>query len=494
MKKNILNKILIIVIILSAWSCTDLEEEPIGIMAPESYFKTETDVEAAVFGAYYKMANRLYFGRKYTIAVNLLGDACDIGDLGTPARRISMNNLQADANNGLITEFWPQIYQTIAAASAAVKGAETIADSDKESVIQLKAEATLIRAYCYYNLVRLFGDIPFINEFVTEPSAVDAVSKTPVAEIYESIIADCEYAVENLPDNYENDIRCRPTAGSAKTMLASIYLTLGDYAKAAEYAEDVIAHASTYGYELVDDFTQLWVADNGDMAEHVWTVDFLAGVSVDYWGALTGVRNADKNGWSVVVPSPGFYDMYDEGDYRMETTFITETEVGGVMTPYTGWTWPRIHFGKYCLYVGANANADGIQSGRNYPIFRFAEVYLIAAEALAEVNNGPTDKCYEYVNKIRERARHGGTVPANLETGMSKDQFIDAVLKERLLEFPLEYKRWYDIKRRDLGAEVFEGPNSMEPHDFDPTKKYLLPLPQDELDRNPNLLPQNAGY
>jgi len=494
MKKNILNKILVLVLILLTWACTDLEENPVGVLAPESYFQTIDDVEAAVFGAYYQMAYPYYFGRKYTITVNLLGDACDIGDIGTPARRITMNDLEPDASNGLITAFWPQIYKTISAANSAINGAETIEESDEESVIQLKAEATLIKAYCYYNLVRLFGDIPYIGEFVTDPTSVADISKTPEDEVYEYIIADCEYAAENLPDNYDDDIRCRPTAGSAKTMLASIYLTLGEYDKAAEYAEDVINNASTYGYELVDDFTQLWVADNGDMAEHIWTVDFLAGTTTDYWGPLTGVRNSDMNGWSVVVPSPGLYDMYDEGDYRMETTFVTETEVDGEMTPYTEWTWPRIHFGKYCLYVGANAGSDGTRSGRNYPIFRFAEVYLIAAEALAEVNGGPTAKAYEYINKVRERARHGGTVPANLETGMSKDDFIDAVLKERLLEFPLEYKRWYDIKRRDLGAEVFEGANSMEPHTYDPAKKYLLPLPQDELDRNPNLLPQNDGY
>jgi hypothetical protein len=340
----------------------------------------------------------------------------------------------------------------------------------------------------------LFGDIPYVGEFVTDPASVADISKTPEAEVYQYIIADCEYAAENLPDKYTNDIRCRPTAGAAKTMLASVYLTRGEYAKAAQYAEEVINNASVYGYELLDDFTEIWIADNGDSKEHIWTVDFLAGITDDLWSPMSGVRNADMQGWSVVVPSPGFYDMYEQGDHRMEVTFILETPVGGVMTPYSQWKWPRIHFGKYSLYPGEKANSEGRYSGRNFPIFRFAEVYLIAAEALAEVNNGPNAKAYEYVNKVRERARFGGTVPADLQSGMSKTDFIEAVLKERMLELPLEYKRWFDIKRRQLGEVAFEGANSLEPHSFDPSKNYLLPLPQDELDRNPNLLPQNPGY
>jgi tetratricopeptide (TPR) repeat protein len=494
MRKNILYKALIVAVTIFMGACTDLEENPIGLLAPESYFQTEDDVEAAVMGAYSYLASEPIYGRQYTTAVCLLDDVCDIGDIGTQAARININNHAADASNGMITSFWPRFYQAIGAANAAINGLEKITVTDQTRANELMAEARIIRAHCYYSLVQLFGDIPYVGEFVTDPASVADISKTPEAEVYQYIIADCEYAAENLPDKYTNDIRCRPTAGAAKTMLASVYLTRGEYAKAAQYAEEVINNASVYGYELLDDFTEIWIADNGDSKEHIWTVDFLAGITDDLWSPMSGVRNADMQGWSVVVPSPGFYDMYEQGDHRMEVTFILETPVGGVMTPYSQWKWPRIHFGKYSLYPGEKANSEGRYSGRNFPIFRFAEVYLIAAEALAEVNNGPNAKAYEYVNKVRERARFGGTVPADLQSGMSKTDFIEAVLKERMLELPLEYKRWFDIKRRQLGEVAFEGANSLEPHSFDPSKNYLLPLPQDELDRNPNLLPQNPGY
>jgi hypothetical protein len=130
---------------------------------------------------------------------------------------------------------------------------------------------------------------------------------------------------------------------------------------------------------------------------------------------------------------------------------------------------------------------------------RYAEVLLIAAEALAEINGGPNAEAEGYLNEVRARARNWDgkitTFPEDVPTGLSKDAFIDLVLDDRRLELAFEFKRWYDIKRRDLGVEVFTGPASLEPHpNFDPARDYLMPLPRTELAINPNLLPQNPGY
>jgi hypothetical protein len=112
--------------------------------------------------------------------------------------------------------------------------------------------------------------------------------------------------------------------------------------------------------------------------------------------------------------------------------------------------------------------------------------------------NGPTSEALGYVNQVRARARNWAgsqtDFPVNVPSGISKDHFRELVLDERRLELSFEFKRWWDIKRRQMGDEVFKGPNSLEPHDNFNANQYLLPLPQDELDRNPNLLPQNPGY
>ncbi len=121
----------------------------------------------------------------------------------------------------------------------------------------------------------------------------------------------------------------------------------------------------------------------------------------------------------------------------------------------------------------------------------------MAAEAGNEVS-GPNGELEAYINQVRARARNAAgvmnTYPLDVASGMSKDDFRDMVLEERKVELSFEMKRWWDIKRRNLGDEVFKGPNSYEPHDNFNDNHYLLALPQDEIDRNQNLLPQNPGY
>ena len=498
MKTNKIFKNLIVysLTILLVASCSDiLEEDPIGVISPESFFQKESDLEAAVLGIYTVFGWQEMYGRHLPMTLITLGDASDIANLGTVAHRVQKNNFEFDANDGNINGAWQGLYQAIGAANTAKHGAGLVENINDQKRNELKAEAMIGRAHCYYQLVRLFGDVPYIDYFVTDPDAISRISRISADEIYQHIISDCEFAEQNLPDNYADDIRCRPTKGTAKTMLASVFLTLGQYAEAAQYAEDVINNASTYGYELTENYSDLWIAENGDMPEHIWTVDTESGNNQntrEYWTPWTSP--GEMRGYNVLCPSPGLYDLYEPDDHRIEATFLKEIVNNGDTIPYTEWQYPRFFWAKYS-HPSPQAASDKSNSGYNFSIYRFSEVYLIAAEALAEANNGPTAKAYEYIDKVRERARFGGTSPADLETGMSKEDFIDAVIKERLLEFALEFKRWFDIKRRNLGDEAFKGPNSIEPHPtFDATKHYLMPLPQDELDKNPNLLPQNPGY
>ena len=222
-------------------------------------------------------------------------------------------------------------------------------------------------------------------------------------------------------------------------------------------------------------------------------------------GPITGIRNYSNSntnaGWSVSVPSLEVYMNWDERDYRRSVSFIDSGLVDGVWSGYEKFApnhgSPRPHQAKYFFACGDHRGDCG-RSDNNYSAFRYAEVLLIAAEALNETN-GSESEILSYINEIRARARNAGgatsTFPEDVATGLSQDALRDLILEERRLELAFEYKRWYDIKRRNLGEEVFKGPNSLEPHDnFDASRDYLFPLPQDELDRNANLLPQNSGY
>ncbi len=493
---------------LNFFACSDLKEDPIALLSPEGFFKTKSDVEAAIYGAYGMMADQRYWGRKQSITLMLASDMADIGNTATPARRVQINEFESDATNGMVADFWPQSYKIISAANNAIYGAEIIsADDDTRNA--LKAEAMFARSLVYFNLVRQFGDIPYIGEMVTDPEAVAEISKTSAEDVYLNIIADLEFGKKYLP--MTQDTRARASSGSAATMLADVYLTLGNYEKAYENAKWVIDNSGDLEYGLESDYQNLFDANLQDAQnEPVFVIDFLGQQSGsgsdaafnegdDLLGPLTGVRGVDVEGWAVAVPSMAVYKSWDDRDYRKSVAFTTEAELDGTMIPYTEFPYEaRPHIAKYTRYMG-NATDSKRYSDFNYAIYRYAEVLLIAAEAGNEVNGGPNAELEGYVNQVRERARNAAgvlnTFPEDVQSGLSQDDFRDLVLEERRLELSFEFKRWWDIQRRDMGDEVFKGANSLEPHDnFNPAYDYLLALPQDELDRNPNLLPQNPGY
>ncbi|CAH1001845.1 SusD-like protein P2 [Neolewinella maritima] len=488
-------------------SCSDLEEDPVGLLAPESFFRTPADVETATLGIYAWLASESVYGRKLTLSLQLRSDMCDIGDRNTPGRRQNVNDFEMGADNGMTSAFWPGLYRMIGSANAVIDGATQVEDSP--AVQASVGEARFLRAYAYYHLVRLFGDIPYIDFFITDPVAIGSIEKTPAAEVYANIIADLEAAKASLPDSQPGGIRTRPTRGTAAAYLASVHMTLGQWQAAYDEATFVIANRDAFGYRLMDDFADLFKARIADgLAEHIFAVDFLGnesgggGQNVDWMGPVTGIRqvstaDAPNGGWSVSVPSMLVYTTWDDRDYRKEVSFIDSAVVDGVYSGFEKFApnhgSPRPHMAKFFEFCGNNRGDCGF-SDNNYVAMRYAEILLIAAEAGAEVG-APAGEVVGYINEVRERARFGSDFPADVEPSISGSELIDLIMEERRLELAFEFKRWYDIKRRNLGDEVFKGPSSLEPHpNFDSGRDYLMPIPQDELDRNANLAPQNPGY
>lgn len=503
--KNIFNRILIITLVGCFVSCTDLEEKPVGVLAPEGFFKSPKDVETAIFGAYGWIASERLWGRQFVTAIMLRSDMVDIGDRGTPAERQQVNDFNMDDGNGMVRSFWPYWYQVISAANSAIAGAESLGLAEEE-INPLIAEARFVRGFSYYHLVRVFGDIPYIDFFISDPSSVVGIEKTAAANVYANVLADFEFAKQWLPDQQPGDVRSRPTKGTAASYLASLHLTLQDYQNAYTEAKWVIDNKALFNYSLEPDFQNLFRAELADgLKETIFSLDFLGqqngdgGANDDIMPPMTGIRGTDELAWSVCVPSIAVFNTWDDRDYRKEVSMTDSALINGVLQPYTVFpNTKRPHIAKYRRYPGAS-NAEGRYSDHNYATMRYAEVLLIAAEALVEVSGGSNAEAEGYVNEVRARARNWAgkqtAFPADVPTGLSKDDFIDLVLEERRLELAFEYKRWYDIKRRNLGVEVFTGPNSLEPHpNFDPSRDYLMPLPRTELAINPNLLPQNPGY
>ncbi len=492
--------------------CSDLEEEPVGILSPDGLFQTPEDLQLAINGAIGVMASETHWGRKASLPIMLRGDMVSIGDQGTPQRRKDVDAFQMADDNGMITVFWGTTYQIIAACNEAIVGAEGLSGFSEERVNTVKAQAHFLRAWAYYLLVRLYGEIPYIDRPVSGSDGSASIEKSSVDEIYENIIADLQFAKTWLPN--VQSTRALPSKASASGYLASVYLTRNNYQEAYNEAKSIIDNEGTYQLNLEQDYQNLFVADlTGNLQEPLWNLDFNSFTNFnngnDFHAALTGIRANERGniggGWSVAVPTINVYNRWDGRDYRKAVSLDTTGVFNGVEEPFIRFpdfdsrNIASAYVAKYTRFPGETASGNGRASARNYAMMRYAEVLLIAAEALNEISPG-SGEAASYVNRVRQRARNGNGAditspfPEDIAAGMSQDEFRDMVLEERKWELSFEFKRWFDIKRRQLGPEVF-GSMGLEPQpNFDPDRDYLFPLPGDELQRNPNLLPQNSGY
>lgn len=508
--------------------CTDLEEEPIGILAPDGFFQTTKDIQTAVEGAKTHAINEKFWGRKLSVCLMLRSDMVNLQS--NEQRRVEHDMFTTLTDNGMISEFWLKTYQGIAAANLAIEGAEDVAvDEDVKNPVV--AQAYFMRAFYYFHLVRQFGAVPYLDASVTDADASASISRTPAAEVYANIIADLEFAKTWLPPTQVS--AGIPSKAAASSYLSLVYLTMagtndtGMFQKAYDEAVDVINKAAgIYELDLDSNFQNLFNANEIDGSpEPIFALDYngveASDNAYDQIAPMAGIRGDARNdggGWSVAVPTELVYASFDQADYRTRVSFDEEANIknstGTVLFQtyenftYSGHKFARNtpYIAKYARYPGEFARGSGRATEHNYSMIRFAEVLLIAAEAGVEV--GQTGPALTYLNRVRTRARLGGdyktgadvemtfapsAVPANLTSITVED-----VLEERRVELAFECKRWYDIARRRMGdvgnGDVFGsgGYEGAKP-DFS-ADDYLMPLPGDELQRNPNLQPNNPGY
>ncbi|MGB6151809.1 MAG: RagB/SusD family nutrient uptake outer membrane protein [Pricia sp.] len=490
---------------------SELEEEPQGLLSPTGFFNSPQDVQTVINGVIGNMADEQYWGRKLSLPIMLRSDMVTIGDQGTPGRRREVNNFTMGSDNGMVTALWPKAYQVLAGANEAIFQARQL-DVPANQIDPIRAQGHFFRAYTYYHLVRLFGDIPYFDEPVGPDNLEDyrTTAKTPTAEVYQNIIADLQEAKALLPDTQPNS--SLPTKATAAGFLASVYLTLGEYQNAYDEAKFVIDGEGQFNLGLANDFQDLFNADEQDgLNEFLLTLNFNGfsdgDTGRDYTPALTGIRANERGdiggGWSVAVPSINVYNEWDGRDYRKAVSLDTTGIFKDTIQPFSRFpdfdsrNIQSAYIAKYTRFPGQTATLNGRASSLNYGLMRYAEVLLIAAEALNEISPASAEAA-GYVNRVRARARNNAgsmnAFPEDVTGGLSQADFRDLVLEERKWELAFEFKRWYDIKRRQLGNEAF-GPNGLEPQpNFDPARDYLFPLPGDELERNPNLGSNNPGY
>jgi starch-binding outer membrane protein, SusD/RagB family len=489
--------------------CSDLEESPVSVISPDTFIKSTAELQAIVNGSYGLMTAERYWGRSLPLTLLLMSDMCDIGNTATNLERREVNNFSATDTNRMVSGFYPQSYSIIATANQAIDGAKKLTGEDPAKVRAIVAQAYFFRAFTYYNLVRIFGDIPYIDFSVTDISQIDRIFKTKEADVYQKIIADLEFAKANLPD--KTTVKAKPSKATAAAYLASVYLTIKNYQKAYDEAKYVINNEALFGLGLEPDFQNLFKSTTAlTLKEPLFTIDYnnleVLDQGRDFMGFLTAINRDETyvatGGFSVAVPSNKVFSTWDQRDYRravsFDTVFRAPSATSAPVSILT--TLPpgsvgvkRAHIAKYSRFAGPTG-LNLRTSSYNYATMRYAEVLLTAAEALNELTPG-TAEADGYINRVRARARNKKGVlvsfPPNVTAGLSQVDFRKAVVEERRLELAFEFVRWFDIKRLNIGVEAF-GPTGLEPQpNFNPTKHYLLPFPGTEIARNPNLAPNN---
>ncbi|TLV02299.1 RagB/SusD family nutrient uptake outer membrane protein [Dyadobacter luticola] len=474
-----MKKVLYILLgIFSFTSCTDLNENPSSLITSEQFYKTESDAIAAVTSVYNAALNNgglTMYNRLVHLAFEIMSDDAIAGLRVTNADVRTISVLAHSTTNDRVDELWKESYAAIIRANIAIERIPQI-DMDPTLRTRLVNESKFLRALMYFNLVRLWGDVPLI---VLENTSLgkDAiqVSRTPKEEVYQQIIKDLTDA-EALPTSFSGADAGRATGGAAKSILAKVYLTRQEWDKAAAKSLEVIN--GPYGYDLFENFADVFNVATKNGKEHIFSAQFKSNVNGQgnrLASSATPVGIPGVAAAGTDEPHPDAYALYSATDKRRDVTFFTS-----LVSPTTGKevTFPP----RFYKYFDPAQIGNPTESAKNVPVIRFAEILLIYAEAVNE-SKGPTADAYAAINRVRKRAGL-----ANL-AGLTKDTFREAIYLERRLELMFEFQRWFDLvrTRRMIDALHKAGKtNAAEKH-------YLHPIPQREMDLNPKLV-QNPGW
>ncbi|GAA4402767.1 RagB/SusD family nutrient uptake outer membrane protein [Nibrella viscosa] len=463
----------------SITGCEVLDQTPESSFTPDNFYRNADDAKAAVSAVYDPLNTSNMYGQVMWILQDQATDDAEWGG-GRSTANQAKNDLDKHTFTPATSTFqslWTTVYQGINRANAVIERVPPIA-MDETLKARYIAEATFMRGFYYFTLVRLFGGVPLMLKETTSLNNL-AVSRASVDEVYNQVIKDFTDAESVLPASYTVADRGRATKGAASAFLAKVYLTRKDWAKAAAKAKEVIDSGV---YDLWANFSEAFLIANKNGKEAVFEMQALGG-GFGEGSLMQGYMRPpfDRvNGVAGFGDDPvteNLYKAYKPEDKRRDVTIklysATTTPAAPASVAYPAYVY------KY-LDPSATSNGEG---SNNYPIIRYADVLLMYAEALNELN-GPTPEAYAAVNRLRKRA--GLPDLADL----TKDRFRDAVLLERRLELAFEGHRWYDLARTGRLIEAIKAQN---PTIVVPANHSLFPIPQSEIDVNPQLT-QNPGY
>ncbi len=479
----------------------------------DTYFNNADELLSGVNGIYALVHSNSLVSREWFFTHDLRSDemASGGGQLETPRNQLLIG--VHDPGNSLINSIWRGWYRTIHRANVIINKAPSVIDINEGLRNRLLGEARFLRAWAYYEIATFFGNAPIYLDFVT--TVEGSLGRSPQNEVYAVSIDDLKFAQEVLPADYDSKDKGRATKGAAQTLLARVYLQLGDYNSAKAELEKVVNSGI---YSLVDDYLDLTNEEGEFNAESIFEVVFAPSGGAYNWGSDSDgqaiqeetVRTQEYSaiGWRNVIPSNKILNTYErtskgdakndprynfsywlEGDiFNNGNSVMTSDRIQGNTSIVDG-VEQKVSWRKYSVLY--KVDAGYATSGINQRIMRYADVLLMLAECENELGN--SGRAIQLVNQVRARISvemppiPTANIPAGTQTEIRK-----AVQRERMIELAGEQVRNFDILRWRKHGKLDEEPISY----FIANKHELLPIPQSEIDNNPKMsqVDQNPGY
>ena len=479
-----------------------LNQEVPGAFAEQDFYKTDQDATQAVTATYDMMQAHYNssWGSLYMIKV-LLSDESNAGgsDAGDQPGYQTLDNYNFDATNDKVREAWRMCYFTIYRANKVIN--KVLPETDLRK--RLIAEAKFLRAYNYFELVSLWGDVPLVLDDIP-PAQYTSTGRKPKADVYAQIQKDLTEAIADLPlkSAYTGADVFRVSKGAAQALLGKAYLYQQKWAEAGAQFDAVI---TSNQYSLAPSVGAAFSRAYEFGPESLFEISYTNGRSYDWgnfpWGAapesnihvqLMGPRGdyytkapSDSliAGWGFNLPKQKLWDAFIAvGDVnRRKQTVMSQAELvaaGGNWSNPTAYDYEGFFQRKYGSYGSQTGGPiSELNYGTNWRQIRYADVLLMAAEAFNKASNDA--KARGYLNLIRQRA-------GLADVSASGTVLFDAIVKERQLELAFEGYRYVDLVRWGLADQ------ELKELGYQQSKHSVLPIP--DFDVNTAALPQNPNY
>tara|TARA_B110000902_G_scaffold227557_1_gene266987 strand:+ start:17943 stop:19364 length:1422 start_codon:yes stop_codon:yes gene_type:complete len=472
--KQIKNTLLVVFAAIFFASCSDdfLEPVPTSVLSGANYYTTAEQVETAIFNIYdgIQGVNSNSTNDNHGIMYEFYLTEMRSDNTRTKSSEgeaAQFESYTIEATNGIVADYYASFYNVIFRANIVLENIEAAGSS----AAKFEAEAKFLRAYAYFNLVRLYGDVPLVDEVISPEDKEKTYTRVASASVYGLIVSDLETAISGL----SNGTKLRASKGAAQALLAKVQLTLGNYIEAQTLCESVINSAE---YSLEANFKDVFYQEeNGEI---IFAIGYIEdsnesqNFSAEWLNAVgrsSGVNYVTQDAKLAIDALGGDRTQFS---YRVDVSQPTQHQVVKYL--------PN---GDTVLGITATSS-DPQKAGNDWIVLRYADVLLMHVEAiLAGGASTSSSNALTSFNAVRNRAG----LPVDTDGTISKQELLD----ERRVELAFENHRLFDLMRMGIVQDVLSAFSAANNYGFS-SSDLLLPIPQREIGLSNGILKQNPGY